>query len=369
MARAKGWMFTINNPGDDDRPAMYADVVYCCYQLERGEAETPHYQGYVLFAERKRMNQVARVPFLRRAHLEVRRGTNAEAIAYCSKEETRAGPFVEIGERPEVGQGKKKILDESCKLVRAGVAVRDMPEEFDAVRVRNGRGLRELQADLRRKEMTKFRHLDVKVLWGPTGVGKTRYAYEHFGMDQVYVLNQPAQGTNVWFDGYDKQRCLLIDDFEGWIPYRYLLKLLDGYPMELAVKGSFVPALYESVVITSNNAPEDWYREWQEMGAVPAPLARRISSVMHITEPLFPAHPDPPTVVIDSDSEDEGAPLARPSPKRRRTDDDPASSQESGIINMHPVADLDDVPTVPETQLEAAALGMSFDQDAISDNE
>lgn len=286
--RAKGWMFTVNNPTDEERPFLPDDATYVCYQLERGEKEdTPHYQGYILFKERKRLSTVKALKFLMRAHLEVRRGTDAQAIAYCSKRETRAGAFVELGSRPEGGQGKKKALVEACELVRAGTAVQSLPEAYDCVRVRNGRGLRELQADIRRALVPAFRQLEVLVLWGPSGLGKTRYSYERFGVEMVFVLNQPSQGSTVWFDGYVNQTCLLIDDFEGWIPYRYLLKLLDGYPMELAVKGSFTPALYTTVVLTSNVAPVDWYRDFADMGAIPVPLARRITEVRHITENLF----------------------------------------------------------------------------------
>lgn len=293
MARAKGWMFTVNNPGEDDRPYMTEEIEYCVYQLERGAEQTEHYQGYILFKDRKRMSQVKAVPFLRRAHLEVRRGTNEQAIAYCTKVQTAVGPVVELGAKPTTGQGKSKKLAEACRQIRSGTAIRKLDAEFDIARVMQVRGLKELQADVRREQVCAYREVKVVVLWGPTGLGKTRYAYEMFGYENVFKLSQPAQGSNVWFDGYDAQRCLLIDDFEGWIPYRYLLNLLDVYPMELAVKGSFVPALYSDVVITSNVHPIDWYSSFSEFGAIPAPLQRRIFEIREVKEDLFPKVPVP----------------------------------------------------------------------------
>lgn len=327
--RAKGWMFTVNNPTDEDRPFLPDDAEYLCYQSEMGAEATVHYQGYVLFKTRKRITAIKKLKCFARAHLEVRRGSNEQAIAYCSKHETAiANTFTELGTRPQGGQGKKQLLVDCCQALRRGSKLSKLSDEFDSVRVRNIRGLRELQADLRRDSVPKWREVYVEVLWGGSGLGKTRHAYELFGHEEVFMLNQPAQGTNVWFDGYDSQRCLLIDDFEGWIPYRYLLKLLDGYPMELAVKGSFVPALYTNVVITSNVAPIDWYPNFADMGALPVPLERRISHVMHVEYNLYPPAGSTPSTQpasqpVDLDagpaSESEGEPLVPPSPKRKRS--------------------------------------------------
>jgi hypothetical protein len=70
---------------------------------------------------------------------------------------------------------------------------------------------------------------------------------------------------------------LLIDDFYGWIKYGFLLKVLDIYPLRLAVKGSHAYACWETVYITSNKAPETWYA-----GGMTAALRRRIHSIEHI---------------------------------------------------------------------------------------
>ena len=49
-----------------------------------------------------------------------------------------------------------------------------------------------------------------------------------------------------------------------------MLKVLDRYPLSLPVKNGFTPALYDTVIITSNKPPHEWYRKG--LGA----LARRI---------------------------------------------------------------------------------------------
>lgn len=45
---AKCWLFTINNPTDNDYPclALCPDIERCIFQLEKGISGTPHLQGY-----------------------------------------------------------------------------------------------------------------------------------------------------------------------------------------------------------------------------------------------------------------------------------------------------------------------------------
>lgn len=90
-ARSKYWMFTINNPEPADVPttSLSSQVLQCMvYQLERGENSTPHYQGYAVF-QRPVSFSCVKSALGNRAHVEKRRGTAAQAIAYCTKEETR----------------------------------------------------------------------------------------------------------------------------------------------------------------------------------------------------------------------------------------------------------------------------------------
>jgi len=50
MSIAKNWLFTINNPTDEDQIRLTslkdeANVQYFIYQLEQGDEGTPHFQG------------------------------------------------------------------------------------------------------------------------------------------------------------------------------------------------------------------------------------------------------------------------------------------------------------------------------------
>ena len=45
-----------------------------------------------------------------------------------------------------------------------------------------------------------------------------------------------------------------------------MLKYLDPYPMALEIKGGMRPAMYETVIITSNTRPDGWYKDEEAGG-------------------------------------------------------------------------------------------------------
>ena len=52
------WVFTINNPTEDDNPQRWDGVRYLVYQKEKGKEGTQHYQGYVVFEKKKSLGGV-----------------------------------------------------------------------------------------------------------------------------------------------------------------------------------------------------------------------------------------------------------------------------------------------------------------------
>lgn len=125
-----------------------------------------------------------------------------------------------------------------------------------------------MQLERRRADHKVFEPVETHVLWGDTGSGKTRAAYE-FDPDLWMVPHSDGQ---LWFDGYVGQSTILIDDFYGWIKYGFLLRLLDGYKFDLQIKGGFTRKMWKTVIITSNKPPEEWYQQ----GVTPA-LRRRLT--------------------------------------------------------------------------------------------
>jgi len=91
--RSRSWCFTLNNPVVE--PTLESTgAAYLVFGRETGDSGTPHLQGYCQFAQPKSLAQVRlALPF---SHLEVRKGTISQAIAYCKKD----GDSVELGTRP-----------------------------------------------------------------------------------------------------------------------------------------------------------------------------------------------------------------------------------------------------------------------------
>lgn len=242
-----------------------------------------HVQAYIHFHGARSMSAVKK-DLGNEVHLEIRRGTTKEAIKYCSKEETRVwGPF-EHGDKPH--QGIPSKLFNVCQAIQQGeiTSFTQLIHEAPEVYCRNRNGIRDILGSSIKAKTKDFRKLTVEVYYGEAGTGKTRRVYEEH--ESLYSLEQSANGQDVWFDGYEGEKTLLIDDFYGWIRFSFLLKILDGYRLKLPVKGSYTWAEWETVIFTSNTAPWNWYR-WSDHLNYGA-FKRRITKVIHFTNSQQP---------------------------------------------------------------------------------
>lgn len=254
----RNWLFTLNNPSQS--PPELCDLLrqrcrFFVFQLERGESGTPHYQGYVVLPKAQRLSWLRSM--LGGAHWEERRGTHDDAKAYCSKEETRVdGPWTG-GE--DCAPGRRTDLEQVAQLIReSGAAgLKRVRDENPAMLVKFGRGLRELAVVS--ATGGKRPDLEVILLYGPTGCGKTRHVHEAVAEEELY---RTPPGTGFWFDGYLGEEDVLIDDFAGarskW-QLGDLLQILDIYPIRVPTKGGFIPWTPKRIWITTNIHPIEWY--------------------------------------------------------------------------------------------------------------
>lgn len=98
-----------------------------------------------------------------------------------------------------------------------------------------------------------------EVLWGPPGSGKSKFAWEEGGPDAFWVSK--PNGNRAFWDGYEGQDTVVLDEFYGWLPYGFMCRLLDRYPLRVETKGSSVPFLAKRIIITSNVDPVQWYKK------------------------------------------------------------------------------------------------------------
>lgn len=281
--KSRAWCFTINNFNQDEFTTLKDGIPnwmgYLVFQHERGSEGTDHLQGYLECNQRTRLQRLR--TYLPRAHFEVRRGTQDQAIDYCKKEEGRIdGPW-EHGSRMESRQGKRTDLDDLAERLYAGTDLETLKAEYPGHVLRYRRAIHDEKRDQRAETWSRrSRDLQVYIYWGDAGAGKTRSVYESEGYDRIFTLNTASNG-NVWFDGYCGEPVLLIDDFRGWIKFNELLKILDRYPYRLPIKGSFDYASWRRVYLTSNHDPETWYN--QESGHSYPALRRRVTAVVHFS--------------------------------------------------------------------------------------
>lgn len=235
-------------------------VIYVVYQVE--ECPTtgrPHIQGYVEFTNAKTMSAVKSCLRSTRVNLQPRRAEcRSQARAYCMKPDSRVrGPY-EIGNyRGAEVRGKRNDLLEMYESMESGMAPWQLLDKFKDRYLRYSR-MCDVYYKVKLSRPRPFRDVFVAVLVGTPGLGKTRAVLDRFPLGDVY--SPLTLNGALWFDGYTGQPVLLLDDFYGGIiRYSELLRLLDGYQIQLPVKGASTYSNWSCVFITSNSSPRSWY--------------------------------------------------------------------------------------------------------------
>ena len=262
-------MFTINNPSRVDLPKDWESVaVYCVWQLEEGEEGTRHLQGYAIFPNPLRLSGCKKHHC--GAHWEPRRGNHSQAKAYCTKLDTRIeGPF-EYGQEP-LGQGKRSDLDGLKELIDGGCDESELWESNFTAMVKYTRGIREYK---RLRTPARSWKTEVHIAWGCTNIGKSHWARES-APDAFW--KRYTKGGGEWWDGYDGEEDVVIDEFYGWMQWNFILQLFDEYPLSVDTKGGAVQFVARRIFVTSNAHPRDWYNWRGHMEY--RTLARRITSI------------------------------------------------------------------------------------------
>lgn len=270
MVKTRDWIFTINDIEQyiDDESAAGCwdmlkslietklstsdDIKGMAFQLER--VSHYHIQGFAMFKDsmgREAFKQLL-APF--KPHCEKRKGTIDQAIDYCTKEESRVTGTLPVitGSciRGEKVSNKERRLAWFKRIPTATKA--ELWEEAPDLFTQNVERLARVRAALttpRCHAMVNF------VLVGPTGIGKTRWVYDTFGIENVYSKD----AENKWWEGYEGQECILIDEYNGQWSIEWLLKLLDRYPILGEVKNGHVQIISKFIMITTNKHPREWY--------------------------------------------------------------------------------------------------------------
>lgn len=206
-----------------------------------------------------------------------------KSIAYCNKAETRVEPPFSFGETPR-GRGTRTDLLTVRDSILGGSKTWDLYNDHFESYARYNRFFNQFRIlhQQRQRREKGYAPPTVYIYHGHSGTGKSRRAeYEataKYGVHGWYRL------TSSWFDGYDGEPGLIIDEFYGFLTPHQFLQLLDGYSNLLPVKHSGAVSHFETIWITSNSAPEEWWPNLRASGKfVPewdAAIRRRCSDVV-----------------------------------------------------------------------------------------
>lgn len=274
MSKSRNWCFTLNNPTGNE------DFVHSCLKMliaskEIGASNTIHYQGYCEFNNPVPLSTVRN--WLPRAHWEVRKGNQKQAVVYCLKdfmtedgsldiihEDDSLADLIELGLKSFgldtsmklkdfleglIEQQTSKLLTLK-KLIDAGKEEKDLWETDFETMTRHHRAMNHY----RMLTVAKRHHeMEIIVLIGPTGTGKSKYCMDNYP-------NAYWKQRSDWWDGYAGEETVIMDEFYGWIPWDTLLRMCDRYPMMVQTKGGQVQFTSRRIVFTSNLAPKHWYK-------------------------------------------------------------------------------------------------------------
>lgn len=243
------WLLTIPVDSFDSGAPLNPKVHYIKGQKEIGSnTDFVHWQ---LLVHSKRMTLSALKVIFPRAHIEPSRSSAAEA--YVWKEETRVeGTQFELGAKPF-----KRNSKTDWAAVRVAAESGNLSVVPDDVFIRCYSNLRRIQLDHQRPQDRGT--VKIRLFLGPSGTGKSFSAFGAFGTE-AYYSKIP---TTKWWDGYQGEKNIIIDEFRGQVSISLVLRWLDpaGYPLTLEVKGGGCVAHFTNVIITSNLHPLEWYPE------------------------------------------------------------------------------------------------------------
>lgn len=261
MDRLNNFVFTLNNYTKVDIDQLLC--FKCKYMLFAEEIApttgTPHLQGYCELSKRTRFGTLVQ-DLPRGIHIEPRRGTQAEAIAYIKTPKDKPTPNKE--QTYEVGEPRSqgKDVTESCLEIARNLLRVQQPIDPSIHNIGVIKAYERLSKYWPVSRNNSVNELSRIWIYGPGGSGKTRTAYLYTRSYRTYKCDLFTKG---WFDGYDNHEAVILDDFnpsrEDRETFKLLLSILDRYPLRVNVKGSSVNWNPTMIIITSQRPPWEYY--------------------------------------------------------------------------------------------------------------
>jgi len=191
-------------------------------------------------------------------HIDLCNGSIYDQFNYTMKE----GLWHELGVRParpgvhQVALVVKQLIDEGQRPSQ----LMTQPEYFNEFK-QHYRFYDMYHNTIKMNALVErgFREREIYILTGPAGTGKSKYVFEHHDKSDIYIL---PRRDGKWFGNYKGQPVVIFNDVSASdiMSVTDFLNITDGYPIEVEVKGGFVPWSAETIYFTSNDTWESWWK-------------------------------------------------------------------------------------------------------------
>lgn len=205
-----------------------------------------HWQICVAFKKKVSLKAVKET-FGQSAHCEPSR--SAAANDYVNKEDTAvANTQFALGILP-VKSNSKQDWDRIWDLAKAG-KINDIPAN---IRIRHYTTIKKIRTDFQEKPLD-LDSVTGTWIYGEPGVGKSRLAREM--APHAYIKAQ-----NKWWDGYQHQEDVILDDLDSDCLGHYLKIWADCYSFTAEVKGGSMQIRPKRIIVTSNYKPCELFKD------------------------------------------------------------------------------------------------------------
>ena len=202
---------------------------------------TPHIHIYLELKSSRSFNSIRKEFWKSNTKPRYKNSTPAQAANYCKKD----GDWWEHGTISQ--QGKRNDIMIAKDLIQSGGTMRelfDVTTSYQALKY----------AELANKYLEPSRKKKTKVIWiyGPSGVGKTHYCLNQHHDKDVWISGETLR----WFDGYDRHKYVIFDDFrKDFCKFHTLLRYMDKAKIKVEVKGGSREFVPEILYITTPYPP------------------------------------------------------------------------------------------------------------------
>lgn len=266
--RARTFAFVVNNPTEESvltlrdwiqsKPEGYWS---CALVVRHSHGNlTPHLHILLSRPQVQRLSTILRgCVTLQRAHFDVVRHPD-KMYAYMADARKVVETIVSIGD-PGPGQGARSDHVVVFDLIHdQGATRKEIWEAHPDYYMKYHAGVD--KACMMASKPRQTDSLTVIVLVGASGTGKSvraRRMIAEFGVS-CFKMQYPEGSRTTWWDGYDKQECILMDEFRGQVPVLTMNELVDFGGFRGQVKGSQIEIVADTIIICSNYLPNDWWR-------------------------------------------------------------------------------------------------------------